>query len=221
MKKIIDKENNYWDKFYEKKLSIEPSQFCLSVIPKIEKNTNIVEFGTGNGQDAFYFASKGFNTVGIDLSKIAIQNCLLRKESNLIKNIDFYIGDISNENSILEGLTYARNFNGSDTAKIIVYCRFVIHTLDLEQEQIFLSALSNFLEKNDKVFFEFRSLQDIETDKHFGNDNHFRRYVDSEIFANNIKNIFNFSIDYFETSKGFAKYNNEDPIITRMHITKN
>ena len=220
MEKIRDKENNYWNKFYKKKISIEPSEFCLSVIPKIEQNTNIVEFGSGNGRDAFYFANKGFNIIGMDLSEIAIKNCLLRKKNNSIKNIDFCIGDISNENSILEILTYARNFNGSDTAKIIAYCRFVIHTLDLEQEKIFLSALSKNLQINDRVFFEFRSLKDTETNKYFGNDNHFRRYVDSEIFAYNIKKIFNFSIDYFETSKGFAKYNNEDPIITRMHITK-
>jgi hypothetical protein len=95
-----------------------------------------------------------------------------------------------------------------------------MHSLDNTQEHSFLDGLSKFIQSGDSMYFEFRSNEDSTTDKHYGNANHFRRYVNSECFINNLANKYNFDISYSITGKGMSKYKDEDPIITRIIAKK-
>jgi SAM-dependent methyltransferase len=175
---------------------------------------NIIEFGCGNGRDAMYLASKGYNVIAIDVSKTSIDKC----NNNGFKNALFIQGDISNHDVISNAFTQLRN--KTTDKNIIVYSRFVMHSLDNTQEHSFLDGLSKFIQSGDSMYFEFRSNEDSTTDKHYGNANHFRRYVNSECFINNLANKYNFDISYSITGKGMSKYKDEDPIITRIIAKK-
>jgi hypothetical protein len=57
---------NYWKDFYKThKVPKEPTpfaQFCAKRLPK----GKLLDMGTGNGRDAYFFAKKGWNVVGYD-----------------------------------------------------------------------------------------------------------------------------------------------------------
>ena len=71
----IDDNKAYWDQFYKDFGRRTPSQFCVSVITDLEPEASIVELGSGNGRDSFFFAEQGFRTVAMDASETAIQKC--------------------------------------------------------------------------------------------------------------------------------------------------
>ena len=96
-----------------------------------------------------------------------------------------------------------------------------MHSLDIDQESDFLLALSKSLITGDTVYFEFRSEEDAETEKYFGNKNHFRRYVDSNRFIRDLNDIHQFDISYSITGNGMARYRGEDPVVTRIIAVKN
>ena len=72
MKKNRNNEN-FWNKFYKKKLSLnKPSNFALFILKFIKKkHTKIVDVGCGNGRDIFYFKKNKIEFFGIELSKSA------------------------------------------------------------------------------------------------------------------------------------------------------
>jgi len=68
------------------------------------------------------------------------------------------------------------------------------------------------------VYFEFRSKEDAELKKHYGG--HFRRYVNTDTFKDQLVNKFGYSIDYSITGKGMAKFQEEDPFVSRLIARK-
>ena len=82
---------NYWNKFYKKRdKKIFSSNFAKFLKKKIvNKKSNILEIGTGNGRDAFYFSKYSKSVIAIDQSKIAINNNKLRVKRLRIKNLIF------------------------------------------------------------------------------------------------------------------------------------
>jgi len=55
---------------------------------------------------------------------------------------------------------------------------FFLHSLDDKQESIFLESLSDATIKGDLIYFEFRTNEDLATQKIY--EGHFRRYVNSD-----------------------------------------
>ncbi len=101
---------------------------------------------------------------------------------------------------------------------VIFYSRFVMHSIDDEQELMFLEILSNCMRLDEVVYFEFRSKEDSDLKKHYGG--HFRRYVDTDDFKKLLINKFGFAIDYSITGKGMAKFQEEDPFVSRLIVRK-
>lgn len=207
----------YWDNFYKQEHKYTPSQFCVCVLSEINNGATIVEFGSGNGRDSFFFAKQGYHTIALDLSHQAILHCNSLIESQGINNLTFIQGNLTSRSSVYEIINAARE--QARSGEVVFYSRFVIHTLDAEQERIFLNNLSDSMRINELVYFEFRSKEDSKLDKHYGG--HYRRFIDTEKFENTLMDKFGFDIEYSITGKGMAKFREEDPFVSRILARKN
>ncbi len=210
-KKDIAFNKTYWDEFYKHNFKHTPSQFCVFVLTELEKDTVIVELGSGNGRDSLYFASQGHMAIALDLSHEAIASSEAEAKKRHVKHCYFIQADLTEEQQIKLTIDKARI--KANNKPLTFYSRFVMHSLDDKQELVLLNLLSENLQKGEKVFFEFRSLEDARLDKHFGG--HYRRYVDTEQFVVRLEQG-GFEIEYMLIGQGMAKYKEEDPFVARV-----
>ena len=214
--KDVDFNKDYWNSFYGSFQRHTPSQFCVSVITDLEPGSVIVELGSGNGRDTHYFASQGFITVAMDLSSAAIGSCQEYAKSNGIAHSFFFQGDLTDTDAIRGVVQEARSQSASGS--VVFYSRFVMHSIDDEQQHRFLHALSPCVEPDDVAYFEFRSKEDAILEKHYGG--HFRRYVDTETFEQALRDIVKLTPEYSITGQGMAKFKEEDPFVSRIIARK-
>lgn len=214
--KNIEFNKMYWDSFYKSNHKHTPSQFCVCVLTEIESDTVIVELGSGNGRDSHYFASQGHITIAMDLSHQAIKSCEDEARSRNIEHSTFFQGDITSRESVNGMIEFTRNNSGD--SEVAFYSRFVMHSVDDEQELAFLQILSSCMKPGEVVYFEFRSKEDSELKKHYGG--HFRRYLDTEKFIQLLEDRFGYGIDYSITGRGMAKFKEEDPFVSRVIARK-
>lgn len=215
IKKDIDFNKDYWNTFYAAAHRHIPSQFCVCVATELVSDAVIVELGSGNGRDAFYFASRGHTIVATDLSEQAITSSQAAIIERGLDHAAFIQSDLTDRVSLSRVVETARE-NGKN-ADLVFYSRFIMHSLDDEQELKFLSNLYEFMRQGERVYFEFRSSEDAELDKiHKG---HFRRYVDTDVFKDRLSNL-GLTIEYSITGVGMAKYKTEDPVVSRIIARK-
>jgi len=214
--KDIEFNQKYWDAFYSSNHKHTPSQFSVCVLSEINSDVTIVELGSGNGRDAHFFASQGHFTVAMDLSHQAIKSCEDLAKSRNIEHAAFFQADLTNRESIQKVVDYARK--NSEGKEIVFYSRFVMHSIDDEQELAFLAILSDCMKSSEVVYFEFRSKEDSELIKHYVG--HFRRYIDTDSFSQQLVQELGFEIEYSITGKGMAKFKEEDPFVSRVIARK-
>ena len=220
VRKNSNLEKDYWNKFYKDCVIDIPSQFCVSMALDNHNKKTVVEFGMGNGRDSIYLSTQGYTVVAVDISESAVFSCNYTMQQKNIDHATFLCGDISKKGTVANVIAIARQNCRKEYTELIIYSRFVIHSLDQKQEESFLTALSGLIQAGEKIYFEFRSQQDFNTEKYFGNENHYRRYVDSEQFINNLREKYKLKIDYSISGKGMSKYKNEDPVVTRVIAVK-
>jgi tellurite methyltransferase len=216
--KDIIHEKSYWDEFYKNWGLDVPSQFCVQAVTDIERDVPIVEFGSGNGRDSQFMASQGYLVTAMDLSASAIQSCKDKMASRNIQHAFFMLGDVSVEADVVAALDYARTQGPNSHSTLVVYSRFLLHSLDQQQQQHYIATLGKHLIGGDRVYLEFRCTEDADKPKVFGN--HYRRYVDSDALIRQMENEAHFSIDYTITGQGLARYKGEDPVVTRIIASK-
>ena len=215
-KKDVRHESDYWNDFYKNWTIDIPSQFCVLAATEIEKDHVVVEFGCGNGRDSLYLAEHNYKVVAMDLSQEAIKKDKLAASHKKGKSLAFLQGDVSCEDDVRAAINHARN--GDNNQKITVYTRFFLHTLDAPQEDDFTDALSKYLKSNDKLYFEFRSIEDEYSDKIY--EDHYRRYIETDKFINRLEIDLGFRMLYQITGQGMAKYRKEDPFVSRVIVEK-
>ncbi len=209
---------SYWNDFYSQWALDVPSQFCVQMAVELETNAVLVEFGCGNGRDTCYLAKQGFPLVAIDFCEQAVANGSAKLEALDIKHADVIVGDVSREDDVQSALARAREKLGGSAIGLTIYSRFLLHSLTADQELKFLTALAAHLQRGEKVYFEFRCSEDAATSKVYGH--HFRRYIDSQKFCEQMQTAYGFDIEYQITGQGLAKYKAEDPFITRIIAVK-
>jgi hypothetical protein len=160
-------------------------------------------------------ARSGFQVFAGDLSKEAIEHNRQKEGGEENKNAaDFQVSDVANADDIAELITKARP-DGS--TNVTLYNRFFLHTLDDEQERLFLTALAANTVAGDTLYMEYRSLQDAMQDKIF--EGHYRRYVDTDALMVLLKEL-GFEVQYEMTGQGMAKYKSEDPFVSRLVVVR-
>jgi tellurite methyltransferase len=218
----LDFENKkYWDEFYKEARIQEESTFCKYIKNIFDKNTIILDVGCGSGRDTFSFAKENYDVVGIDRSKEAIRfNQSIKEQLNKkVKNIEFHTVDLSNPKLLSEIIIRLSNKAELERKNLVIYLRFLLHSINEKTEEIMLTTLSNNLPKGSIFVAEFRTIEDKKLNKVYGN--HYRRFIIAEKLLSKLKGKYNFSEILFVKGTGFSIYKGEDPYLARIIMEKN
>ena len=202
---------NHWDEYYKKdNIPDYPSPFAEYVVNKLSNQQTILEVGCGNGRDAKFLASQGHLVTGLDRSGEAIELC---KKLYSVESLEFFFGTIT------------------DIAKInkkkysLIYSRFVIHAMSLNEEIKTLNMSHKLLNKDGQFFIECRSINDPLSRKGdiLSNteriEGHYRRFIILEEFKQRLVQV-GFKIINTIESNGLAKFGKDDPVVIRIHAIK-
>lgn len=212
-------EKDYWDSFYEKygyEDNIQKhssfAEFCqLEVFGN--KQFNVVELGSGNGRDSIFFVKNNHNVVAIDQSIKAInieynKVPLKYKDNIMLKNSDFILED------------YSTYFNID-----VFYSRFTLHSIAEKDETIVLKKVYEALKSGGLFCIEARTIKDSlygkgnQVEKHAFFTDHYRRFIDSDIFIKKALSI-GFKINYFLERNNLSIYKNDNPFLMRILLEK-
>ena len=108
VKKNINLEKDYWDKFYKDCAIDIPSQFCVSMATDNHNKKTVVEFGMGNGRDSLYLSTQGHIVVAVDISESAVLACNNTMQQKNIDHTTFLCGDISIKGTVANAISTAR-----------------------------------------------------------------------------------------------------------------
>jgi len=158
----------------------------------LKKNDKILDIGTGAGTIALYFANKGYNITGIDISEKAIKSCIASQKNLNIKNINFLVDDFQNTK-------LKQKFN------FIIFTEVIEH---LPDDDLALKSIFKLLKPNGILFLSTPSLNAPlhrmglakEFDKKVG---HLRRYSRKEI--TDLVNNNNFEIIEIVENEGILR----------------
>ena len=203
---IRSKRESYWDGYYAKAVSapLAPSQFAAFVAGEFPDTDLIVDIGCGNGRDSIFFANLGYSVIGIDASASAIQKC--RQQCQTAQFINCLIADAIQDSRFNEKRLLHNH--------VVAYSRFFLHAIDIaEEEQFWNLAQKLCIRQGDALALEFRNEDDSLRLKETGL--HYRRYPNhEEVLA--CAQEKGFVLRYEAQGRGFAKYKNDDAIVSRL-----
>ena len=206
--------SEYWDAYYSNTQKSPPSQFAAFVAGEFSNHSLIIDVGCGNGRDTVFFALLGFNTIGIDGSKAAIDYCktlVSGFDSSPKKNI-FLQKDITDLSKSKE------MFSIGKSDKKVIYSRFFLHAINALEEQEFMGYAFSIMNPGDALSLEFRTSQDEYKEK--VTSQHYRRYINVSNFIRETTEKYQAKISYQAEGTGFAKYKNDDAHVCRIIFTK-
>jgi SAM-dependent methyltransferase len=153
------KKLGYWNDIYSKQnyFGTGPTILALEAHELIKKNSisNILELGCGQGRDSLFFANFGYNVVGTDISKNAINFVKKIKNEQNLENLELFIHDTLN----------SFNFKNSDFE--LVYSNLALQFFDLMQLSQIFSNIKKIMKKNS--FFLFSTKKSGDKYFEFGN----------------------------------------------------
>jgi len=203
---IRDKE--HWDQFYSRWTMLVPSQFCVMVAQDLAPTTQVIEFGCGNGRDSFFFAHCGLRVLAIDASHSAIDHAASIETHNGI-DITFKQADVGNLEQLSDAISEWRDPN----SRTIFYARFFLHSIDEDTQNRLLRYTRQLMNSEDRLFLEFRTSQDAERPKEFGQ--HYRRYIDPDKFKAVLESL-DLKVLYSVSGYGMAVFKEEDAHVARF-----
>jgi tellurite methyltransferase len=211
----------YWEEFYKNVTIQEESTFCKLIKTFVDDSSLILDIGCGSGRDSYAFAREGIKVVGVDRSKEAINynQSLKGKLNEKIVNIDFLRVDLNDENALRDLIISQRNKATIEGKKIVIYLRFVLHSINKKTEERLLAILSDNLPKGSYFAAEFRTIEDELRNKVYGN--HFRRFIIAEDLISDLIDKYNFKQILFTKGTGLSIYKGEDPYLGRIIMEKN
>lgn len=202
----------HWSHYYSKAaLPVDPSAFARKVAALYTYPINLLEIGCGNGRDASFFSLRGHTVTAIDFSTAAIEKC--SELHGHLERVQFLTGKLSDLSEYQSG-----RFD-------VVYTRFVLHAMPLEEEVETLRSAFFALRPGGDLHIECRSINDplarlgdviSPTERIYG---HYRRFIIKDEIYERL-NLIGFEILYAEESNGLAVFGNEDPVVIRILARK-
>ena len=203
-------QEKLWEKFYSGDAQVfYPSEFAKTVLSQLSSGCNLLDVGCGNGRDSMFFANNGMNVTAIDMSQEAISHIKKREPKICAVCGDFAAMPVFD----------AEQYDG-------VYSRFFVHAITAEQEAILLERCYTTLRKGGKLFIETRCIEDElcgagdrVSDTEWVLDGHYRRFIVPEQLIARLSAL-KFTRIQSVCAKGFAPFQNADPIILRIMAEK-
>jgi len=212
--KVDHGREKHWNSYYKNiEMTVNPSPFAQWTMEKITIHSSILEIGSGNGRDSVFFASQGHKVIGLDKSAEGVRVAKKLKKSYSLENIRFFHGMIDS----YIAANKSKNFD-------IIYCRFVIHAMPLNEEIELINSVAKILNSGGKFFIECRSINDPLARK--GDvislteriDGHYRRFIVFKDLINRLENA-GFKIEESYESDGLAVTERDDPVLIRVIAT--
>ena len=204
-------KGEHWNTYYRKPVAPgTPSSFAVLVAGRLSVPAEVLEVGCGNGRDAVYFSDCGHKVSALDASEEAVMFC---EKQYSDKGIEFTAGTASKLLPHNKGI-----FD-------LIYNRFCLHAMTIEEEKEFLSSAWGLLKPGGGIHIECRSIHDplarkgeviSPTERIFG---HYRRFVIIDELLNNLLSA-GFEIVESIEAQGLAKYNDDDPVVIRVVANK-
>ena len=212
-------DKKYWNEYYKnhgKDLGlVSPSSFAEFCNKRFLKNKKrILELGSGNGRDAFYFLTNSHKVIALDQSHIGLEvdykleKFELIRSDIILKSCDFVNQDFT-------------EFGNID----VFYSRFTLHAINYDDEKILIPKIYNHMEKGGLFLIEVRTVNDplYGKGKNVGVNayitDHYRRFIDSNKFIRNALSI-GFHLKYFNEQSGLSVYKDDDPVLMRLVLEK-
>ncbi len=206
----------YWDRFYTNHARRIPSQFAAFVASELKQPHLIIDIGCGNGRDSFFFAQCGHASLGLDGSATVIevnQQAIDTSRERSIAFQQFVVGE-----NLLDTVLTSKFAREHKELPILLYSRFFLHAIPEKFEDFLITDILRHHEKIEKIYLEYRELQDQYMEKTYGD--HYRRFVDAKSVSSKLLIGDHYSLDYQIIAQGIAKYGNEDPWIARQVFSK-
>ena len=202
-------DKKYWEHFYrDAHVGLQqPSTFSVFCNNIIEPHSRIVDLGCGNARDTQYFSKSGHFVTGIDQ---VIYNTEQMESDNLkLLKADFTKHDY-------------RELQAVD----IFYSRFSIHSITQQEEKELILRVYEKLERGGSFCVEARTVNDEKCGKGkevskntYELDGHTRRFIDSNEFVQSCIGM-GFKLKDFNEKSGLSVYNDDDPVLMRLVVTK-
>lgn len=205
-------DKQYWNKFYNKEsLSKDISKcssFALFCQKKILKEPRtIAELGCGNGRDALYFAKRGHSILALDQ---CVDQKVMNKRNH--ENLEYLEEDF---------VDYKFNQDID-----VFYSRFTIHSITKEDQDKLLPNIYKSLPPKGLFCIEVRTTRDAKfgvgecvAENTYTNDEHKRRFVDSNVFVRDVLGI-GFKVRYFTEEDNLSIYKDDNPVLMRLVLEK-
>ncbi len=148
---------------YGENLSIQSLEKFASKLPL---KARVLDLGCGGGQDSKFLFDRGFDVLGIDISKEMIK--LAHKH---VPKVNFRLIDIMD-------LLTTKKFNG-------IWCSRVFHNISIKEQEKFIKKLKSLLAKNG-VLYITSAVSDKKEDYEIydSNEGINKKYLSSKSFKN-------------------------------------
>ena len=209
-------DREYWESFYKHRLAVNfPSsfaEFCLENY--IPRESCILELGSGNGRDAFYFSEQQNDVIAVDqsaevyhLEEEKLDASPTKSRLKIVRD-DFVQMDYSKH----EGVD-------------VIYSRFTLHAISQEEENAVIDKAYRLLPAGGLFLIEARTVKDplCGEGEPQGNNafvtDHYRRFIDSQTVIRNVMNL-GYEVLFFVEKNGLSVYKEDDPVLMRIVLKK-
>lgn len=210
-------QDSFWDNHYKNFSLSQPSLFAQSCLNGlITADDTVVELGCGNGRDGLAIAQRASRYVGLD----ACPNAVGRFKEVIESTELAASGCLSVQQANFTTLDF--NVFGEGSKRLVIYSRFSLHSIDYEEADRLLDNVAQITTAPWVMVLEARTIfdtlygQGTKVGRNEFRTDHYRRFIDPDEFLVYLTR--RFSVRYFEISKGFAPFGDEDPIVMRAEI---
>lgn len=205
-------DKKYWTEYYAKNSKpANASSFAEFVLPKLNKNKNLIELGCGNGRDSIYFSQNNINVIAIDQVQEEIDYL---NENYGSKNINFVCDDFTDLFNSEVDLIKSTDFD-------YVYSRFTFHSINEKKEDRTLDWIKDNINCGGYFLLEARSIKDpmFKQGKNLSESEnfttHYRRYMNLDVIVGKLKSRC-FEIIYKIEDNNLAIYKDDNPYVIRI-----